>query len=235
MGVERRKIRNIINMSKISKNIIKKIREDARKYFINASGCHDWTHVERVLKLAERIGKKEKADLDTIEIAAILHDIGRRDEMRCKGRFCHAERGKKLAEKILKKYGIAGDKADNILHSILAHRSRNNHIPKTREAKAVFDADKLDSLGAVGAARIFLFAGNAGSGNLYTGNEKKIARSKKNYSYTKEDSAILEYEIKLKYIKNNMLTAEGRKIARERDGYLKKYFERFWQEVKAKK
>lgn len=222
-------------MKKISRKIIEKIREDAKKYFINASGCHDWTHVERVLTLAKKIGKKEKADLDIIEIAVLLHDIGRRDETKCKGRYCHAEKGRELAEKILNKYDIKGEAASNILHSILAHRSRNNHKPITTEAKTVFDADKLDSLGAVGAARIFLFAGGAGSRNLYTGNEKKLARSRKNFSYTKEDSAVLEYESKLKYIKNNMLTAEGKKIACERDDYLKKYFERFWEEVKAKK
>ena len=60
----------------------------------------------------------------------------------------------------------------------------------------LYDADKLDSIGAIGVARDFLFAGNAGSNCLYTGNEKRLAKEKKDYSYTKEDSAILEYEIK---------------------------------------
>ncbi len=48
---------------------------------------------------------------------------------------------------------------DSILHCILHHRYRDGRIPQTLEAKILFDADKLDSIGAVGIARAFLFAG----------------------------------------------------------------------------
>ena len=48
---------------KISKKIIKRIEAEAKKYFTKASGCHDWTHVERVRALVLKIGKKEKAKL----------------------------------------------------------------------------------------------------------------------------------------------------------------------------
>lgn len=100
-----------------------------------------------------------------------------------------------------------------------------------KEAKVLFDADKLDSIGAVGIARDFLFAGNAGSKTLYTGNEKLLAQSGKNYSFTEEDSAFLEYEIKLKHIKNKLLTSTGKKIAEERHKFMEAYFKRFWEEV----
>ncbi len=220
---------------KISKKIIKKVEQEAKKYFKNASGCHDWTHVERVRTLALEIGKKEKADLEVLEIASFLHDIGRKKEMRNKGKFCHAENGEKIAKKILKNYGIEEEKAKNILHCIITHRFRNSHKPKTIEAKVLYDADKLDSIGAVGIARDFLFAGNAGSNTLYTGNEKRLAELGKDYSYTNEDSAFLEYEIKLKHIKNKVLTKEGKRMAKSRDNYMNEYFKRFWQEVEGKK
>ncbi|PIZ68623.1 MAG: phosphohydrolase, partial [Candidatus Portnoybacteria bacterium CG_4_10_14_0_2_um_filter_44_20] len=55
--------------------MIKQIESEAKKYFEKASGCHDWTHVERVRNLALKIGRKEKADLGILEIAALLHDI----------------------------------------------------------------------------------------------------------------------------------------------------------------
>ena len=79
---------------------IKKVEAEAKKYFKNASGCHDWTHVERVRALARRIGCEEKGDLFVLEIAALLHDVGYRQEMESKGKFCHAEKGAKIAEKI---------------------------------------------------------------------------------------------------------------------------------------
>ncbi len=219
---------------KITKDLVAKIEVEARKFFKGASGCHDWSHVERVKKMALHIGKEEKADLCVIEIAALLHDIGRKEEMKAKGIFCHAEAGAKTARKILKKYDLDNDKIDNIVHSIEAHRYRNAKIPQTMEAKILFDSDKLDSIGAIGVARDFLFAGNAGSNCLYTGNEKELAKSGKDFSYTKEDSAILEYEIKLKHIKEKMLTKTGKKIAIARHDFMEKYFERFWKEVEGK-
>jgi uncharacterized protein len=219
----------------ILRKIIFQIDNEAKKYFEGASGCHDWTHVERVKTLALHIGKKEKANLQVLEIAVLLHDIGRKEEMKSKGSFCHAEKGAELAEKILKKYKIRDETIKNIVHCIKTHRFRNNHKPDTIEAKVLYDADKLDSIGAIGVARDFLFAGNAGSNTLYTGNEKKLAKSNRDYSYDKEDPAFLEYEIKLKHIKNKILTREGKKIAHGRHNFMEDYFKRFWEEVKGTK
>ena len=217
----------------IAKKTIEIVKKKAQSFFVGASGCHDWTHVERVKNLALKMGEKEGAQLDILEVAAYLHDIGRKEEMKQKGLFCHAEHGAKEAEKILKKYRLDGKIIEKIIHCILTHRYRNNHIPQTIEAKILYDADKLDSIGAIGIARDFLFAGAAGSKTLYTGNEKKLAKGEKDYSYTKEDSAFLEYELKLKHIKDKILTKTGKKIAANRHKYMKEYFLRFEKEVKA--
>lgn len=214
------------------KKIVAKIEEEAKKFFVGASGCHDWTHVERVRNLAMHIGKKEKADLFVLELAAFLHDIGRKEEMTGKGKICHAEKGAEIAREILEKYGVEEKQIENIIHCIETHRWRKNMKPETLEAKIIFDADKLDSIGAIGIARDFLFAGGAGSCCLYTGNEKRLAKENKNHSYTKEDSAFLEYEIKLKYVKDKIVTSEGKRIAKERHLYMKEYFSRFEKEIK---
>mgnify|MGYP002386687123 FL=1 len=216
------------------KELIKKIEAEAKKYFVGASGCHDWTHVERVRALALRIGKKEKADLFVVEAAALLHDIGRKAEMKSKGLFCHAEKGAETAKVVLKKMGLGKDEIENIVHCISTHRFRKSNIPETLEAKVLFDADKMDSIGAIGVARLFVFSGNVGSNNLYTGNEKKLANDGKDYSYTKEDSALLEYYKKVQYVHKRALTKEGKKIAKERHEFMKGYFSRFNKEVKGK-
>lgn len=219
----------------MDKKRIQKIENEAKSFFVGASGCHDWSHVERVKKIALHIGKKEKADLEILEVATLLHDIGRKKEMKEKGIFCHAEYGGKIARKILVKHGFKKEEIGNIVHCIEAHRFRNKLIPETLEAKVLFDADKIDSLGAIGIGRIFLFAGGSGSKNLYTGNEKKLAKTGKDYSYTKEDSAAMEYEIKLKHLKNKMLTKTGKLIAHERSVFMDKFFQAFWQEIEGKK
>ncbi|MDD4332950.1 MAG: HD domain-containing protein [Patescibacteria group bacterium] len=225
---------NVQSKIKISKQIISQIENEAKKYFQGASGCHDWKHVERVYNLARHIGREEKADLPILAIAAFLHDIGRKEEMKSRGRFCHAEKGADLAKKILEKYDLEKSAIDNILHCIISHRFRNDHLPETIEAKVLYDADKLDSIGAVGIARDFLFAGYLGHA-LYTGNELAIARSGKDHSYLKDDTGILEYEIKLKKIKNKMLTQTGKKLAEARHDFMVNFFKTFWLEVRGLK
>jgi uncharacterized protein len=214
------------------KELIAKIESEAKKYFVGASGCHDWTHVERVRALALRIGKKEKANLFVVEAAALLHDIGRKAEMKSKGLFCHAEKGAETAKIILKKLGVSETEIKDISHCIETHRKRKTKIPETIEAKVLFDADKLDSIGAVGTARLFAFAASAGSKNLYTGNEKMLAKEEKDYSYTKEDSALLEYYKKMQYLYKKILTKEGKVIAKERQKFMNDFFVRFNKEIK---
>jgi uncharacterized protein len=219
---------------KITKKIISQIEKKAKKYFVGASGCHDWTHIERVRNLALQIGKKEKADLGVIEIAALLHDIARKKEMESKGLICHAQESAKLSKPILKKYKLDKEQIDNILHCIEAHRFRKSLAPKTIEAKVIYDADKLDGIGAVGIGRDFLFAGYNRT-KLYTGKEKYYASKGIDRSYTEDDTGIMEYEFKLKRIKDKILTKTGKKFAQERHDFMVKFFDRFWQEVEGKK
>jgi uncharacterized protein len=71
-----------------------------------------------------------------------------------------------------------------------------------------------------------------GATHLYTGNEKKNLKNAKDYAYTKEDTALLEYYYKLKKVKSQILTKTGKKIAEERHAYMVDFFKRFDLEVK---
>ena len=218
---------------KIDSKTIEEIKNIAKSYFIGASSCHDWTHIDRVYNLAIKIAKKEKANINVVKLAVYLHDIGRKEEMESKGKFCHAKRGSEMAEEILSKYNLDKEIVENIKHCILSHRSSDEYAPKTIEAKVLFDADKLDSIGAVGVARDFLFAGFLGS-CLYTGNEKETMKDPKKYSYTKEDTALLEYYYKLNKVKSEIITKTGKEFAKERHEYMAGFFKRFNLEVKGK-
>lgn len=216
---------------KISKKTLVKIEEEAKRYFAGASGCHDWSHVDRVRNLALTIGKKEKADLKVLEAACLLHDIGRKSEMNSKGKFCHAEKGAELAEKFLMKLKLDKKDVENIKHCIISHRFRNEYIPKTIEARILFDADKLDSIGMVGVGRAFLFAGYI-KNPMYTGREKYLAKHVGDHSYSKDDTPVMEYEFKLKKIKNKILTKTGKQIAKIRHRDMVNFFEKFNREIK---
>lgn len=215
--------------------VVKQVEEKARVFFKTANGCHDWSHIERVRRNALRIAQEEGADLFLVELSVLLHDIGRNKEMRNKGRICHAEIGAVMAKQILLEYGLSRGQIGIVTNAIRAHRFRNEHKPESIEAKVLQDADKLDAIGALGIGRAFLFAGNAGSGTMYTGNEKRIAKQGGNYSYTGEDSAVLEYEVKLKHLRKAMNTKTGKMIARERSIFMDKFFKQFWDEIEGKK
>ena len=145
-------------------SLVSRIREEAGAFFRSARGSHDWDHTERVHRLCLRIGRKEKADLGVLELAALLHDIGREEEDRSNGRICHGRSGAALARKILERHGRRRrPRSGRVVHCIRTHRFRKSGPPRTLEARVLFDADKLDSIGAVGVGRAFLFAGEVGA------------------------------------------------------------------------
>lgn len=199
----------------------------AREEMSRLQPSHGWDHVERVLRNAEHIAETEPvADLFIIRTAAILHDIAREEQDRSEGNICHAERGSEKARIFLRKKGLDEERTEHIARCILTHRFRNSHVPETIEEKILYDADKLDSTGAVGIGRAFLFAGEVGA-RLH--NPEVDIRHTDSYSY--EDTAYREYIVKLQKIKEKMLTREGRRIAQERHRFMEEFFARLTDEV----
>ncbi|UCD65460.1 MAG: HD domain-containing protein [Deltaproteobacteria bacterium] len=208
--------------------LTEKLRQLADPYHDGMGGCHGPDHTERVHKTALHIGRLMGAKLDVLSAAALLHDIGRRYETREQGKVCHAEKGAELAREILAKLDFTPARIEEIAHCIEAHRYRGDMIPKTLEAKILYDADKLDSIGAVGIGRAFLFAGQTGA-KLHNESDVDILDCK---PYSKEDTAYREFKFKMSKIKDRMQTPEGKRLAEERHGFMEVFFERLERETK---
>jgi uncharacterized protein len=206
------------------------IIEYAKQSFAAARGSHDWDHTERVYRLCMHIGRAEGADLEVLAVAAFLHDVGRSHQDESKGTICHAEKGAEIAKTLLVNYPLSEEKKQNIVHCIKSHRFRGNNAPETLEARSLFDADKLDSIGAIGIGRAFLFAGEVGA-KLH--NPEADLRNTR--PYTEEDTGYREFKLKLSKIKDRMLTAEGKRLAEERHAFMEGFFERFQQEYEGNK
>jgi uncharacterized protein len=196
-----------------------------RRRLNGARASHDWEHTLRVLRLCERIGVVEGVDMDVLRVAAYLHDIGRAYQDDSLGAVCHAEKGAEIANPLIQALCLTERQKENILHCIRSHRFRGNHPPRTPEAKVLFDADKLDAIGAVGIARAYLFAGEVGARlhNPHIDIEKTAP-------YSKNDTGFREFKVKLCKIRDRILTKEGRRLADERHEFMEQFFERFIKE-----
>jgi uncharacterized protein len=94
----------------------------------------------------------------------------------------------------------------------------------------LFDADKLDAIGAVGVARAFLFAGEVGA-RLHS--DKANIEDAEPYSV--DDTGYREFKVKLSKIRDRILTAEGRKLAEDRHVIMVEFFKRFLEEYEGKR
>jgi len=189
-------------------------------------GCHGPDHAERVHATALAMGRELDADLPILSAAALLHDIGRAEESRSRGQLCHAALGAAMAEPLLRELGFSEEATAAIRHCIATHRYRDDNRPDSLEAQILFDADKLDSLGAIGIGRAFLFAGQVGA-RLHN-DELALADS---LAYSLEDTAYREFKVKLCRLPERMLTPIGRKLARERQQFMQDFFTRLDAEI----
>ncbi len=210
--------------------LLQHIRMMAQAHFSRVKGSHDWDHSLRVHRLCQRIGAQEGSDPLVTQAAAFLHDIGRSYQDRGGGKSCHAEKGAEMANDMLADLPLSGSRRENILHCIASHRFRRGESPKTVEARVLFDADKLDAIGAIGVARAFLFAGEVGA-RLHSP-EVDVTREP---SYGINDTGYREYKVKLIKIKDRMHTATGRRIAEERHRFMTDFFDRLIEEYQGER
>ncbi len=215
-------------MSELNKEFYDKLREMIKPYFEGTNTCHDFDHVERVYNLALQLSEKdEEINKDIVKLAVLLHDIARKEQDKSKGKICHVSRGAEIAKEILEGLKIKEELVKEVIHCIETHSFRKDNFPKTKEARILYDADKLDSIGAIGILRSASFGGSVGA-RIHNPEIKPSFKT----CYTKQDSAYHEYVIKLSKIKNKMLTKEGKKIAEQRHDYMKNFFNRANKELK---
>lgn len=201
--------------------------DEARTWYRDDDSAHDFDHVLRVHALALRIAAAEGADAEIVSAAALLHDVARTEADRL-GR-CHAEMGAQKAREILRNHPPG--KVEAVAAAIASHRFRNASEPPTLEAKVLYDADKLDAIGAIGVARAYAIAGKwnqrlwspwAEADGLDAG-----ARDLHNADHT----PVREFQVKLSRLKDSLYTDTARAIAEGRHRYMADFFARLEKEV----
>lgn len=225
-------------MTEINMDKFKKIKKFVEKEL--SCSAHDMDHVARVYNLSLRLAKDENVDLDVLKSAALLHDIARvKEDNDQTGDTDHAALSAEMAEPILKELNFTKEQIRHIQDCIISHRYKTGNKPKTLEAKILFDADKLDSLGAIGIARAFVWVGR-NNGKIYCDVDindyiknnlvdgKINGRIKDNTKH----SPNIEFEIKTKFIIEKLYTKKAKEVGAERKQFVEDFLNRLEREVR---
>jgi uncharacterized protein len=204
--------------------------EAARGWYNTNDPVHGFDHVLRVLNMAEEIGRELNADLEILRVAALLHDASGADPGKGVGRVTHEQDSASFAGEVLRGLGWEESRIAPVQHCIRAHRYRGKEGPETLEAKILFDADKLDVVGAFGVARTIGYAVQAEQPIFAEPSERFIESSVKEAN--EPHSSYHEYLFKLRKVKDRLYTDQAKARAERRYRLLKNFFEQLALEAR---
>ncbi len=207
--------------------IIRKTEAFIKEKMQGETTGHDWHHVDRVRKMAVFIGKKEGADIFVIELAALLHDVG--DWKFTKDRNPESP---DVAKEWLTKTGADNETTSHVIQIISDMDFKGANVPislKSKEAMVVFDADKLDALGAIGIARCFATSQKLGCMIYEPSIKPKLYDSFEEYKLAK-GTAINHFYEKLLLLKNMFQTKSAKEIAGHRHEIMEMFLDEFKKE-----
>ncbi len=188
-------------------------------------GSHDLAHIHRVFRNAMRIHAQEGGNGTVLAASVLLHDcvaVEKNSPLRAQASRLAAEK----ACGLLRDLRWEETDIEAVAHAILTHSFSANIAPETLEAKMLQDADRLDAIGMVGAARCFYIAGRMGSA-LYDP-EDPLAE---NRPLDDRRFAIDHFENKLFKLADGFQTQAGRQLAKERHERLQQVLTLFLDEI----
>lgn len=217
-------------MADTHKSLIPIVAKQVCETLFNESSGHDWRHIERVWRNACDIGKAEGADIQHVELAALLHDL---DDWKVTG-VAPGERPMR-AEAIMRDLDLDSEVIDDVCHTIKVmdfKSSLEGQGDLSLEAQVVHDADKLDAVGAVGIARCFVFNGHIArpmfDPDIFPDDE--ITRAEYTDLTRDKNTGINHFFDKLLRLKGRMLTSRGQTLAGERHDFMVDFLRRFFEE-----
>ncbi|MGR6431429.1 HD domain-containing protein [Rhizobium sp. PAMB 3174] len=188
-------------------------------------GSHDLAHIQRVFRNAFRIQAVEGGNTEVLAAAVLMHDcvsVEKNSPLRTQASRLAAER----AARVLGDLGWADADLDAVAHAILTHSFSAGIPPETLEAKILQDADRLDAIGAIGAARCFYVAGRMGSALYDPADPRADDRPLDDKAF-----AIDHFEAKLFKLADGFQTKAGQDFARERHDRLAQFLQHFLDEL----
>lgn len=219
-------------MVKNEKEIIDLTVDFVKKTLQNAEGGHDWWHIERVWKNAITIAQSENVELIVVTLAALLHDIAD-----AKFHNGDEEIGPTRATQFLQSIHVEDDiikHVEKIIRNISFKGGNFTTTFNSPELAVVQDADRLDSLGAIGIARAFNYGGFKNRELYNPAIAPDLEMTKESYKKSSAPTINHFYE-KLLLLKNKMNTQTGKKMAEQRHLFMQAFLDQFYLEWEGEK
>ncbi len=204
--------------------VLEQLQKEVRKKISN-DPAHDFDHIIRVYKNAEKLSKKEKANTKLVLCAVLLHDIVnyKKSDKRSKN---SSTKSAIRARQILSKYSFSNSEIKVITDAIRDHSFSKNKTPKSLEGKILQDADRLDAIGAIGIARAFAVSG-AESRPFYNGMDPFCSKRKPN----DQKWAVDHFYRKLLKLEKLMNTKSAKIEAKKRTKVLRNFLSELKYEI----
>ena len=193
--------------------MVQRVEVIVRERMDGQAAGHGMDHVLRVVTSARAIHAEAGGDLEIIELAALLHDVG--DAKFHDG----VERSAEFAREILSGLGASDDSIEHVAHIVdnISFRKGESAKPLSLEGQVVQDADRLDALGAIGIVRTIEYGAAFGqpfyladAGDAKTG--------------------VGHFHEKLFKLKSLMNTDAGRRMAEDREAFMQTFLDQFMRE-----
>jgi uncharacterized protein len=222
--------------------IINKTAEMVKQKFMGEGSGHDWWHIYRVWNTAKTIAAGEEAGADKsdkqsvnlliVELAALLHDIA-------DYKFHDGDEtiGGKVSQEWLESIGVESDIIERVVYIVDNVSFKGGGDAKkmgSLEGKIVQDADRLDSMGAMGIARCFAYGGFKNQEIYNPEIAPRLGMSKEEYK-SHRGTQINHFYEKLLLLKDLMNTQTARQLAQQRHQFMQSYLEEFFAEWEGKR
>jgi uncharacterized protein len=210
-------------LSPAQQNIISETTRFVCSTSTGESSGHDWWHIHRVEKLAIYLAEKEQADMFTVRLAALLHDV---DDWKLNEAASHH------AENWLRSTTLDAETKQKVLHIIeqVSYKGAGEDTTlDTIEAAVVQDADRLDAIGAIGIARAFAYGG---SKNRIIFDPETLPVMHQSFDDYKKITShtINHFYEKLLLLKDRLHTTAAREFASKRHAFMEEFLKNFFEE-----
>ena len=128
-------------MSNITENIKKELIKRCNTYEQETGYNYYTDHIKYVVKNAIELAKKYNADIEVVELGALLHDISVPSKYGTMKE--HHIYGEKIADELLTNLNYPQDKKELVKKCVLNHRSSGKANRNTVEEQCVADADVI--------------------------------------------------------------------------------------------